>query len=305
MGHSHHHHSHDLSGKRLFLTILINIAITVSEIVGGVVSGSLSLLSDALHNFSDVVALVVSWAANVLARKDADKRKTFGYRRAEIIAALFNSAVLMGIAFSLIYHAVLKIIHPEQIKSLIVIYLSLLSIILNFLSVLIIKKDASKSMNIKSAYLHLLTDVMTSIAVFLGGIVMLKWKLFYVDPVISILIALYLIKESFGLVKETIEVLMNFAPEHLDLNEIKSRLEEFDYIDNIHHIHLWRLSDHEVFFEAHIDFKDNLSLEEATKKIEELERFLKENFGINHTTFQQEFNRDDDKSPVKNHNRNH
>ena len=303
MSHSHHHN--EVSGKRLFITILINVLITVSQVIGGIVSGSLSLLSDALHNFSDVVALVVSWVANVLSGKDADERKTFGYRRAEILAALFNSATLIGIALSLIYHAVLKLINPEPVKSVIVIYLALLSIALNYLSVLIIKEDSEKSMNVKSAYLHLLTDVMTSIAVFIGGILMLKWKLFYVDPVISILIALYLIKESFSLVKETIEVLMHFAPKHLDLNEIKSRLEEFDYIDNIHHIHLWRLSDHEVFLEAHIDFKDNLSLEEATKKIEELERFLRENFGINHTTFQQEFNRDDDKSPIKNHNHNH
>lgn len=303
MSHSHHHN--EVSGKRLFITILINVLITVSQVIGGIVSGSLSLLSDALHNFSDVVALVVSWVANVLSGKDADERKTFGYRRAEILAALFNSATLIGIALSLIYHAVLKLINPEPVKSVIVIYLALLSIALNYLSVLIIKEDSEKSMNVKSAYLHLLTDVMTSIAVFIGGILMLKWKLFYVDPVISILIALYLIKESFSLVKETIEVLMHFAPKHLDLSEIKSRLEEFDYIDNIHHIHLWRLSDHEVFLEAHIDFKDNLSLEEATKKIEELERFLRENFGINHTTFQQEFNRDDDKSPIKNHNHNH
>ena len=303
MSHSHHHN--EVSGKRLFITILINVLITVSQVIGGIVSGSLSLLSDALHNFSDVVALVVSWVANVLSGKDADERKTFGYRRAEILAALFNSATLIGIALSLIYHAVLKLINPEPVKSVIVIYLALLSIALNYLSVLIIKEDSEKSMNVKSAYLHLLTDVMTSIAVFIGGILMLKWKLFYVDPVISILIALYLIKESFSLVKETIEVLMHFAPKHLDLNEIKSRLEEFDYIDNIHHIHLWRLSDHEVFLEAHIDFKDNLSLEESTKKIEQLERFLRENFGINHTTFQQEFNRDDDKSPIKNHNHNH
>ena len=303
MSHSHHHN--EVSGKRLFITILINVLITVSQVIGGIVSGSLSLLSDALHNFSDVVALVVSWVANVLSGKDADERKTFGYRRAEILAALFNSATLIGIALSLIYHAVLKLINPEPVKSVIVIYLALLSIALNYLSVLIIKEDSEKSMNVKSAYLHLLTDVMTSIAVFIGGILMLKWKLFYVDPVISILIALYLIKESFSLVKETIEVLMHFAPKHLDLNEIKSRLEEFDYIDNIHHIHLWRLSDHEVFLEAHIDFKDNLSLEESTKKIEQLERFLRDNFGINHTTFQQEFNRDDDKSPIKNHNHNH
>ncbi len=303
MSHSHQHN--EVSGKRLFITILINIFITVAQVIGGIVSGSLSLLSDALHNFSDVVALVVSWIANILSSKDADERKTFGYKRAEILAALFNSAALVGIALSLIYHAVLKLINPEPVKSTIVIYLALLSIVLNYLSVLIIKEDSKKSMNVKSAYLHLLTDVMTSIAVFVGGIVMLKWKLFYIDPIISILIALYLIKVSFALVKETIEVLMHFAPENIDLNEIKSEMEKFDYIDNIHHIHLWRLSDHEVFLEAHIDFKENLSLEEATKKIEELERFLRENFGITHTTFQQEFNRDDDKSPIKNHNHSH
>ncbi|BBB33346.1 cobalt-zinc-cadmium efflux system protein [Thermotomaculum hydrothermale] len=298
----HHHHEHKLSGFRLFITILINIFITVAQVIGALYSNSLSLLSDAMHNFSDVVALIVSWVANHLAGKDPDERKTFGYRRAEIIAALFNSAVLVGIAISLLYHAVLKLIKPEEVKSLIVIYLALLSIILNFLSVLIIKKDASNNMNIKSAYLHLLTDVMTSVAVFVGGLVMLQWNLYYVDPIISIVIAVYLGKESFALVKETIEVLMQFAPENIKIEDVKKGLEDFEFVDNVHHLHLWRLSDHEVFLEAHVDFKENISLEKATKEIEKMEKFLNSNFGITHVTLQSEFNRKDDKSLIKNHN---
>ncbi len=295
-----HSHTHSKIGLRLFITIIINVFITVAQIIGGLFANSLSLLSDALHNFSDVVALALSWGANVLAQKKPDEEKTFGYKRAEILAAFFNSAALTGIAGLLIYHAILKLFNPEEIKSLTVVYLALLSIVLNALSVFIIKEDASHSMNIKSAYLHLLTDVMTSVAVFVGGVLMYKWKIFWVDPVISVIIAVFLVKQSFSLLRESLEVLMQFAPNFIDLNEIKTELEQFDFVDNVHHIHLWRLNDDEVFLEAHVDFKENLTLEKATKKIEKLEKFLKENFGVTHVTFQSEYNRKDDKSPVKN-----
>ena len=295
-----HSHTHSKIGLRLFITIIINVFITVAQIIGGLFANSLSLLSDALHNFSDVVALALSWGANVLARKKPDEEKTFGYKRAEILAAFFNSAALTGIAGLLIYHAILKLFNPEEIKSLTVVYLALLSIVLNALSVFIIKEDASHSMNIKSAYLHLLTDVMTSVAVFVGGVLMYKWKIFWVDPVISVIIAVFLVKQSFSLLRESLEVLMQFAPNFIDLNDIKTELEQFDFVDNVHHIHLWRLNDDEVFLEAHVDFKENLTLEKATKKIEKLEKFLKKNFRITHVTFQSEYNRKDDKSPVKN-----
>ncbi|WP_353663149.1 cation diffusion facilitator family transporter [Hydrogenimonas sp. SS33] len=292
------HHHHDVSGRNLFITILLNVVITLSQIVGGLYSGSLSLLSDAMHNFSDVLALVVAWVAHRIAARPGSERHTFGFRRAEIIAALFNASVLMGIAFFLIIESFHKFIHPEAIKSGWVIGLGLLSIVLNAASVLLIKDDAHGNMNIKAAYLHLMTDVMTSVAVVVGGVLMYYWQLFWVDPLVSLLIALYLIYASYDIVRESVAILMQFAPEGLDLETLAEAVEKVPGIENIHHIHIWRLNDHDVFLEAHLDFTSNLHLKEVTHTIEKVERLLKEGFHISHVTLQPEYRRGDSKERV-------
>lgn len=296
MGHNHHH---SVNGKNLFITIVLNIIITLAQIIGGILSGSLALLSDAVHNFSDVISLVIAWGANKASKKPSSYTKTFGFKRIEILATLFNASALVGIAVFILFEAVEKLSNPQEIDSFIVIWLGLLSIVLNAISVLLIKDDAHKNMNVKAAYLHLLTDVMTSVAVVVGGILMYYWQLFWIDPVISIIIAIYLIYASYDLIKESSGILMQFAPSHLDVEEIASVVEEVDEIKNIHNIHIWRLNDHDIFFEAHIDFKENLSLDLVTIKIEEIEALLSRKFHIAHITLQPEFNKDDNKELVR------
>jgi len=288
-----------VSGKNPFITIILNIIITLSQIIGGIISGSLALLSDALHNFSDVLALVIAYVANRLAAKDNTKEKTFGYKRAEIIAALFNASVLIGIGIFLIIEAFHKFYHPEPINSVWVIALGLLSILLNAASVLLVKSDAHDNMNIKAAYLHLLTDVMTSIAVVVGGLLMYYFEIFWVDPLISVVIAVYLIWASFGLVKESSAILMQFTPKEIELDSIVNTVVQESKVDNVHHIHVWKLDDHRIHLEAHLDFNENISLQEATEVIERLELTLAEAFDITHTTFQCEYNRCDNKEIVQ------
>ncbi|ADN08558.1 cation diffusion facilitator family transporter [Sulfurimonas autotrophica] len=295
---SEHHHHHDVSGKNLFITIVLNIIITLSQIVGGIFSGSLALLSDAMHNFSDVLALLIAYVANRLAAKENTKAKTFGYKRAEIIAALFNASVLIGIAIFLIIEAFHKFYHPEVINSIWVIGLGLLSIVLNAASVLLIKDDAHSNMNIKAAYLHLLTDVMTSVAVVLGGVLMYFYQIFWIDPLISFLIALYLIWASFDLVKESSAILMQFTPKGIDIDEIVKFIMQEKEIANVHHLHIWKLDDHRIHLEAHLDFNEDVTLSESNKVIDTLEKILHDTFGIEHTTFQCEYNREDDKSLI-------
>ncbi|WP_029406793.1 cation diffusion facilitator family transporter [Thiomicrorhabdus sp. Milos-T2] len=293
------HHHHNVSGKNLFITIILNIIITLSQIIGGIISGSLALLSDALHNFSDVLALGIAYVANRLAAKDNTKEKTFGYKRAEIIAALFNASVLIGIGIFLIIEAFHKFYHPEPINSVWVIALGLLSILLNAASVLLVKSDAHDNMNIKAAYLHLLTDVMTSIAVVVGGLLMYYFEIFWVDPLVSVIIAVYLIWASFGLVKESSAILMQFTPKEIELDSIVNTVVQESKIDNVHHIHVWKLDDHRIHLEAHLDFNENITLQEATEVIERLELTLAEAFDITHTTFQCEYNRCDNKEIVQ------
>ncbi len=291
-------HHHKVSGKNLFWTIVLNIIITLSQIVGGIISGSLALLSDAMHNFSDVLALVIAYAANRMAARPNDVQRTFGYKRAEILAALFNASVLIGIAVFLIVEAFHKFYHPEPINSVWVIVLGALSIVLNTASVLLIKEDSHESMNVKAAYLHLLTDVMTSIAVMLGGVLMYYFGIFWIDPLISALIALYLIWASFGLVKESSAILMQFTPEGIDINHIVDSIEAEPEIENVHHIHIWKLDDHQINLEAHLDFCEDVTLSVSNAVIDRIEKKLHDTFEIEHITFQCEYNRNDKKEII-------
>ena len=293
------HHHHEVSGKNLFITILLNIVITLSQIIGGIFSGSLALLSDAIHNFSDVLALIIAYVANRLAARENSASKTFGYKRAEILATLFNASVLIGIAIFLIIESFHKFYHPEAINSIWVIGLGSLSIVLNAASVLLVKNDAHDNMNIKAAYLHLLTDVMTSVAVVGGGVLMYYFNLFWIDPLISAMIAVYLIWASIGLVKESSAILMQFTPKEIELSKVIERIQADKAIANVHHIHVWKLSDHRIHLEAHLDFREDILLSESNSVLIQLEKMLHENFDIEHTTFQCEFDRDDNKELIR------
>ena len=292
---SHHH----VEGKNLFLTIILNIIITLAQIAGGLYSGSLALLSDALHNFSDVVALVLSYVTNKMASKDSTYFHTFGYKRAEILATLFNAVTLIGIAFYLIAEAIQRFQAPIAVDSIWVIGLGLLSIIMNSFSVLLIKDDSKHNMNIRAAYLHLLTDVVTSIAVVLGGFLMIRYQLYWVDPAVTIMIAVYLMRASFSLLKDATSILMQATPTGIDIEDISNMVKSFDEIKNIHQVRVWSLNDNEIYLQAHIDFKQNLALEDVTQKISKIEQSLKQNYNITHVTLQAEYLKNDDKSLVQ------
>ena len=296
--HHHNHHHHEVKGGRLFITIILNVIITLAQIIGGIYSGSLALLSDALHNFSDVITLIVTYVTNRMARRSPTHTKTFGYKRAEILAAFFDAAILIGIGFFLIVEAAQKFVNPEPVGTVIVIALALLSIVLNAASVLLIKEDSKHNINVRSAYLHLLTDVMTSVAVLIGGVAMYYFQFYWIDPLVSILIAVYLIYAAFAILKESIGILMQFTPRHIDIKRIEETVNEHPELHNIHHIHIWQLNDQETFLEAHIDFRENLSLQEVMGVCEKIEEKIKKTFNITHVTLQSEYLKQDDKALV-------
>ncbi|SMO39827.1 cobalt-zinc-cadmium efflux system protein [Balnearium lithotrophicum] len=294
-----HHHHHSLEGRALLTAVILNVVITLTQIVGGIWSGSLALLSDAVHNLSDVLSLVIAWWANRISKKPRTEEKTFGYKRAETIAALFNSTFLFGIAVFLIVESLDRLIHPQSVTADLVIWLGVLSILLNGLSVFLLKEHEHENLNIRAAYLHLLTDVMTSFAVVLGGILIKYFHVLWIDSLVSILIAVYLMKSSYPLIRESIDILMQGAPPNINIEDIKRSIEsKFNEVENLHHIHLWRLDEKTVHFEAHVDFDEDLNLSKATETIGEIEKFLKEKFGINHVTLQPEFNRRDRKELI-------
>lgn len=289
-GHDHKHDHGNLKGRNLGIAILLNIGITLAQVVGGFISGSLALLSDALHNFSDVLALVISWFASKLAGRKQTARQTFGYKRAEILAALINAVSLIVIAFFLLKEAVVRLGEPQEIQSGLVMILGGLSIVLNGASVLLVVKDAKNNINMRSAYLHLLSDMVSSIAVVLGGFVMYMWEVSWVDSVLSIAIALYLVYSSWGLIVESVRIIMQFAPIHINLEEVQQKVKSVKEIENIHHVHVWQLDDKQINFEAHISFKEDMPLSEVNKLLREVEHILHDDFEINHVTLQPEIN---------------
>jgi len=294
-------HSHQkIQGSRLAVAILLNIFITLFQIIGSIMSGSVALLSDAMHNFSDVLSLVISWWAYKISFKRRTEKRTFGYKRAEILAAFFNASFLIGIGLYLLSESILKLIHKEYVtNSYIIIYMGLLSIILNSVSVLYLKKDSKNNINIKSAYLHLLTDVMTSVAVVINGIVISFFRIFWFDAIVGIAIAFYLIFASFDLAKDAYDILMEFAPPDINTKELHDTIVNFhENIKNIHHLHLWRLTEHDVHLEVHIDFNNNITLKDANKITSNLEKILLYKFNINHCTFQCEYDVNDCKKLI-------
>lgn len=296
--HSHHHHTHDTKGRNLFISILLNIIITVAQVIGGILSGSLSLLSDALHNFSDVLSLIVSYIANRYSKKKASFDKTFGYKRAEIIAAFVNASSLIIVALYLIYEAIVRFIHPQEIESGLVIWLALLGIVANGFSVLLLKKDSKDNMNMRSAYLHLLTDMSASVAVLIGGLLMKYFNWFWVDSVLTLLIAFYLIVMGYDLLKNSFRVLMLFSPEDVDLKEIREAISAFPEIKNVHHMHIWQLNEKENHLEAHIDFYEDITLSQFDDILNKVEEVLYHQFGINHVNIQPEYQKDDAKDII-------
>lgn len=293
---SQQHHHGVLSAKKLLWTILLNISITLAQFVGGVLSGSMALLSDAVHNLSDVVSLIVSYTANRLAHKKATTDKTFGYKRAEIVAAFINAISLILIAFWLIYESIQRLLNPNEIEEMTVIYLSLVAIAGNGLSVLLLKNQQANNLNIRSAYVHLFSDLLASVAVLIGAIAISAFNWHIIDPLLSITISLYLIYLGYDLLKDSIQILMLYTPFELDLKEVIQAVHDFEEVKKLHHIHVWKLNDTEIHLEAHIDVHQNLNLSSFNELQQRIEKMLLDRFKINHITLQPEYNKDDPKA---------
>lgn len=293
-----HNHSSDHKDRNLLISILLNSIITIAQIIGGFLSGSLALLSDALHNLTDVFSLIISYIASILSKKKATNTRTFGYKRAEIIAAFINASSLIVIAIYLVFEAINRFFNPQKIEAELVIWLSILGILFNGLSVLLLKKDSANNINIRSAYIHLLTDMLASIAVLIGGLLMKFYQVFWVDAALTVAIAVYLIIVGFSLLKESFNILMLFTPKEIRIEDVVKEVIKTDKINNIHHIHIWQLNESEIHLEAHIDFNDDLKFSEFNTILKLLESTLYEKFKINHFNIQPEYGTTDSKAII-------
>lgn len=294
-----HNNSHpNKKHRNLVISILLNILITAAQIVGGLLSGSLALLSDALHNFSDVISLIVTYVASKLSKQKASFHRTFGYKRAEILAAFINASTLVIVAILLIIEAIKRFQNPQLIETALVIWLAFIAIIANGFSVLLLKKDAQNNLNMRSAYLHLLTDMLASVAVLIGGLLMKFYDWFWVDSVLTLLIALYLIWVGFDLLIKSSKMLMLFTPDHIDIKDVVRAVHQLPKVNRLHHVHIWCLNDDELHLEAHLEFKEDISLSEFDTILHEIETVLRGQFEINHVNIQPEFNKKDPKEII-------
>lgn len=285
-GHHHHHDTQNMNTAKLLWVTLLNFSITLVQIVGGLISNSLSLLSDAIHNLGDSSALFIAFLAGKRSGKLADNKHTFGYKRIEILAALFNAIVLIAICIFLLFEAYKRFINPEPIKGLIMLVVAIFGLLANLVSVVILHKDKNHNLNVKSAYLHLLGDTLSSVAVIMGGIAIWQWNILWLDPVITVLVSFYIIYHTWHVVKETVDILMQTVPSDIDIYQIKKSVESFNDIQDIHHLHIWKLNDTQTHLEAHINLKNNINMIELMKIRAKLEHLLQHQFGINHVTLQ-------------------
>ena len=280
-----HNHSHSSTGIRLIITVLLNLLITVVEVIGGIISGSLALISDALHNFSDAVSVIISYIAIKLKERDNSSKHTFGFKRAEILAAVINSSVLVIISIYLFYEAILRFQNPEPIKGILMTVVASIGLAANIAGTLLLKRDAKTSMNIRSSYFHLLSDAISSVAVIIGGLAITFWNMYWLDPLLTILIAVYITRVSFKILSNAIHVLMEGAPPDISIREIQTEVEKLEKVENIHHVHIWTVGERDVHLEAHIDVAD-MMISKSNILGEQIEALLKTKFGINHITLQ-------------------
>jgi cobalt-zinc-cadmium efflux system protein len=291
------HRHKTTNGKNLFITILLNVFITIAQLIGGLYSGSMALLSDAAHNFSDVLSLIISFVAEKLSGRERTIRQTYGYQRAGIFAAFINTASLLVIGTILVWQSIYRILHPQPIAGLVVIYLAALGILFNGISALLIKKDAEGSINMRSAYLHLFSDMITSVAVLAGGFAIKFLGWYWIDSVLSIGIAIYLVYISWGIFYEAIRIFMQFTPSHINIEEIAQKVTLLNGVKNIHHVHVWQLDDHEMMLEAHIDLDGDYTISQFEDILDRVTKIL-EVYHIHHFNIQPELNRPDQKELI-------
>ena len=283
--HIHHHHHHNevtqKSVKLLILSFVINMLLSVAEIIGGIISGSVSLIGDALHNTSDAFSILIAVISFKIGNKKASAKYTYGFKRAEIIGGFVNLILLFISGCYLLVEGIERLINPQQIDGLLIIWISVLALIIDALTAKISHHDAHHNSNMKMVFIHNLADAFGSIGVIISGLCIMWFDLYRVDGIVALLIAFYMIFQSVVFFPQIVNILMNAAPDNIDIEQVKNSLLAIKNIKNVHHLHLWCISEHNIAIECHIESDDNSIILEATN-------LLKNKFGITHCNFQVE-----------------
>ena len=283
--HGHAHIDPQSGDRRVSIAIWANGLLTVAQIVGGILSGSLALIADALHNFSDMASLVIAFFARKIARRPADKRMTFGYGRVEIVAALINYTTLILIGFYLIYEGGMRMIDPPEVQGWTVVILGGVALVVDTLTALLTYSMQKGSVNIRALFLHNLSDALASVAVIIGGSLILLYNMRWVDPAITIGIALYILYLAFTEIGGPIRTLMLGSPPDIDNEAVVEAMRGVDGVADVHHVHLWQMQEHEAALDCHVvltaDGWGQIEKIKATIKDR-----LKDDFSIGHSSLE-------------------
>lgn len=271
--------------RRVAIAIWANGLLTVAQIVGGILAGSFALIADALHNFSDMASLTIAFAARKIARRPADERMTFGYGRIEIVAALINYTTLITIGFYLIYEGGVRIADPPEVRGWTVVVLGAVALVVDALTALLTYSVKESSVNIRALFLHNLSDAMSSVAVVAGGALIILYDMRWVDPAITIAIAVYILYLSFTEIGGPIRTLMLGAPPDIDNVGVIEAMRSVEGVRDVHHVHLWQMQEHEPALDCHV-LLTNAGWEQIERIKAEIKKRLAERFGIAHSSLE-------------------
>ena len=275
----------DTGDRRVSIAIWANGILTVAQIVGGILSGSLALIADALHNFSDMAALVIAFAARKISRRPADERMTFGYGRVEVVAALINYTTLILIGIYLIYEGGMRIISPPEVQAWTVVVLGSIALVVDALTAVLTYSMQKGSVNIRALFLHNLSDALASVAVVVSGTLIILYDMWWIDPAITIGIAVYILYLSFAEIGGPIRTLMLGSPPDIDSKSVLSMMRGVEGVDDVHHVHLWQMEESEPALDCHV-----VLMADAWSRMEDIKsqikRRLEDQFDISHSSLE-------------------
>ena len=284
--HQHSHSTEDVSDTVLLWTVIVNLGLSVFEFVAGLISGSVALMADALHNTNDAGALLVAYIARKISRKGADKHYTFGYRRAELIGAMIQLTALILVGLYLLYEATRRFFQPEPLQGGWIMAAAGVALVVDIITAWLLWSMSQGSLNVKAAFLHNLTDAGASVAVLLGGaaIYWLGWN--WVDPLLTLIIAGYILWMSWGMLVKTSSILMEGTPDGIEIDAVRKTIEACQGVMGAHHIHLWQLDEDHCALEAHVVVPKDFTLAQIEALKQAIKQRLSDDFSISHSSLE-------------------
>ena len=286
-GHHHHHVDPEAGDARVLWAVIVNLILTAAQIIGGIFSGSLALIADAIHNLSDAIALAIAFFARKIARAPADAQMTFGYGRAEVVGALVNYTTLIVVGLYLAFEAIMRFFEPAAIDGWLVVIVASIALIIDAITAALTYSMSKTSANIRAAFLHNLADALGSVAVIFAGTMAIVFDWYLIDPLVTLLIAGYILWLSFSEIGGVVRILMLGCPPDLDINAVMQSIRKVDGVFDVHHVHLWQMQEHQSALDAHLVIEPNKWSQADAIKLA-VKRTIADTYAISHTTLETE-----------------